>query len=212
MTNQALQNLTPRHIEIMNRLMAGQRQKEIAADLDITQARLSVIVHSPLFQLELQKKQAIRVERFVELQEGFLEASLLGVRFHKEVLEKPTDPINKGDKMKSAITMTALASRLIRNPQPSLKEEEEVGEGSSYEERLRKVTYEETVRKVDGGNGRALVPQDVVDLLEENYPPEDSLIEAEEASLFSNPEEDDPLSFPADLNFLQHTQKEGRQS
>ena len=54
---QELKKIHPRHIEIMRRLCLGESQRDVARGLDITEGRLSIIVNSPLFQLELRKMQ-----------------------------------------------------------------------------------------------------------------------------------------------------------
>jgi len=51
----ALQNLRPHHRQIMFRLVAGEKQVDIALDLGLTTTRLSIICRSPLFQKELKK-------------------------------------------------------------------------------------------------------------------------------------------------------------
>ena len=51
-----ISKILPRHIEIMNRLLLGQKEVEIANDLGMSQSRISIIVTSPLFQLELKRQ------------------------------------------------------------------------------------------------------------------------------------------------------------
>lgn len=55
--NQPILSLLPRHRTIMLRIIGGERQVDIATDLQMTQSRLSVIVNSPLFKTELEKMQ-----------------------------------------------------------------------------------------------------------------------------------------------------------
>ena len=52
---QALQHIRPRHRQIMYRLVAGEKQVDIALDLKITTTRLSIICNSPLFKKEYRK-------------------------------------------------------------------------------------------------------------------------------------------------------------
>jgi len=149
--SQSLKNLTPRHREMMIRLINGQRARRIAEDMGLTEGRFSIIRNSPLFQVELRKMMSKREERLFDIQENFLDAAGLGVKFHKEVLEQPTDPINKKDKVQSATLMTALASRLLRPGQQASPSNGD-GDGEegevSYEERLRKVVVEESVKTI----------------------------------------------------------------
>ena len=166
-----LLHLAPRHIEMMHRLIRGQKQKKICEDLGISQARLSIIVHSPLFQLEMQKLIEKKEEQLYSIQEDFVDAAELGVKFHKEVLEAAPGTFTTDTRQKSATTMTVLASRLLRpGSQPSNGDGDE--SGMSYEERLRKVTIEESVRTVTPTLPQ---PQDadgcLEGLLEGDYPP-----------------------------------------
>ncbi len=50
-----LKCLKPRHIEILRRILVGQRQVDIAREMGIGPQRLSVIMHSPLFVAELDR-------------------------------------------------------------------------------------------------------------------------------------------------------------
>lgn len=169
--SQAIKFLTPRHREMMIRIINGQKGRQIAQDMGITEGRFSIIKNSPLFRVELQKMMAKRQEKVYEIQETFLDAADLGVKFHKGILDEPTDLINRKDKMHSATVMTALASRLLRlDGHPSNGDGEE-GE-LSYEERLRKVTIEERVKKVTPKQEQSQPnPLDIDDLLEGDYPP-----------------------------------------
>lgn len=47
-----------RHHEIKRRLIAGDRYVDIARDMGMTQSWLSIVVSSPVFQMELQKLRA----------------------------------------------------------------------------------------------------------------------------------------------------------
>jgi DNA-binding CsgD family transcriptional regulator len=47
--------IRPRHREIMRRKLVGQTNKQIAEEMGLSQNRVSVIVNSPLFKLELER-------------------------------------------------------------------------------------------------------------------------------------------------------------
>src|SRR3990167_368462 len=55
---QPITHLWERHKEIIRRLVAGDRQVDIARDLDMTQSRLSIICNSPAFQNQLKRISA----------------------------------------------------------------------------------------------------------------------------------------------------------
>lgn len=62
------QKITTKYREIMRRLTVGQSYKQIAAALNMSQSRLSVIVHSPLFQAELEKIESRLGDSTVDFQ------------------------------------------------------------------------------------------------------------------------------------------------
>jgi hypothetical protein len=193
-----IQKVTPRHREMMIRFINGQKARTIAEDMGITEGRLSIIKNSPLFQLELRRMMSKREEKLFDIQENFLDAADLGVKFHKEVLEQPTDPINKKDKVHSATLMTALASRLLRPGVPSNGNGDGEEEGQSYEERLRKVTVEERVRTVTPTPSHTQDDSvDIDELLEGDYPPTLELeTGVEEDVLFGEMETDEDIFNP----------------
>lgn len=55
-----LSAIKPRHTEIARRLVLGQTQSEIARDLNMTPARLSVICASPIFKIEYNRLKELR--------------------------------------------------------------------------------------------------------------------------------------------------------
>ena len=195
MSVNSIKKLNPRHREIMIRIVNGQKNKTIAEDMGITEGRLSIIRNSPLFQIELKKMLAKREEKLYSIQDNFLEAADLGVKFHKEVLEAQPGTFTTDTKQKSATTMTVLASRLLR---PGAKPDNGNGDesGLSYEERLRKVTIEESVRTVHPKQDES-EQKDIDSLLEGDYPPDSELeIGNEEDILFGEMVEDDDIFNP----------------
>ena len=50
-----LKRLTPRHYEILIRYAKGQRQRQIAKEMNLGEQWLSVVINSPVFQEELHK-------------------------------------------------------------------------------------------------------------------------------------------------------------
>jgi len=132
----------------MNRLLLGQRQSEISKDLSITEARLSVIINSPLFQLELKKKMMRRAEQVLDLEDNILKGANLGAKFHRDILESPTGTYPTEIKMKAATVMTSIGAKLVHPSNGSGQSNLDEMGGKSYEERLREVTFKETIREV----------------------------------------------------------------
>ena len=149
-STQALQikRILPRHIEIMNRLLLGQRQSEISKDLSITEGRLSVIINSPLFQLELKRKMMRRAEQVLDLEDNILKGANLGAKFHRDILESPVGTYPTEIKMKAATVMTSIGAKLVHPSNGGGQSNLDEMGGKSYEERLREVTFKETVREV----------------------------------------------------------------
>ena len=52
---QPLTHLWERHKEIARRLVAGDRQKDIADDMKMTYSRMSIICNSPAFKTQIQR-------------------------------------------------------------------------------------------------------------------------------------------------------------
>lgn len=63
---QAIQNFSPRHQEIIRRLVCGQTQVEIAEEMGYSQGRLSIIINSPLFQHKLKEFQKQVSDKLVD--------------------------------------------------------------------------------------------------------------------------------------------------
>ncbi len=164
---QHVQHLLPRHNEIMRRLVMGETQRNISVAMGITEARLSVIVNSPLFQLELRKMQRRQEDKVAHIHEKIIEGAEKAIDFHNQVIEgavavKDGDetimvPVGLGARQQSSTAVANLFLRLTRGSalDPSDDEEE------PYEARLEKeVTFKETrvikTRKRETPKGEAI--------------------------------------------------------
>src|SRR5262249_20591715 len=58
--------LRPRHYEILARVVKGESQTQIARDMGIGEPWLSVMINSPLFQEELNKRLRLREEEMLK--------------------------------------------------------------------------------------------------------------------------------------------------
>lgn len=65
---QQLREVKSKHREIMRRQLAGESQRRISKELDISETRLSIVVNSPLYKKEYGKLEAEVKGRFVEVQ------------------------------------------------------------------------------------------------------------------------------------------------
>jgi len=141
-----VKRITPRLIEIMNRMVLGQAPKEIREEFGITSSRFSIIINSPLFRLELKKKLLRREEVIFDIQENLLEGAKLGTQLYRDILNTsngyPTEL-----KLKAANAVVGSAVKLIGGVNGGNGGNGgETEEGKSYEERLREVTIRETIR------------------------------------------------------------------
>ena len=189
-SNLRITQLRPKYQEIMLRLLGGQKQGDIAREMGMTQGRVSIIVNSPLFKLELKKRMMRREARLLEIEDGILEATQLGINLHREVLEDKKKVFPTEMKLKSATTMIGFGIKLFPNQVKDGDLNEEEGEG--YEERLRKITVTERVRKMNPkteAEGEEEDGREIDNLLSENYP-DDSLITP------TSEEEDDIFFYP----------------
>jgi hypothetical protein len=148
-----ISKILPRHIEIMNRLLLGQKEVEIANDLGLSQSRLSVIVQSPLFQLELKKQIKKRQARVLAIEDTIIDASEAGAKLLKETAENDNIilpfRIDAGNK-----ALTHLFGRIVRTmPSPEALASDNPDD-MPYEKRLeREITIKETTYvPKNGGN------------------------------------------------------------
>ena len=171
-----VKKITPRLIEIMNRMILGQPSKQIREEFGITAGRFSIIINSPLFRLALKKKLLKREEVIFDIQENILEGAKMGTRLYREILD-PTNSHPTEIKLKAANAAAGLAVKMMNgsNGGNGVNGNGSEGEGKSYEERLREVTFKETVRTV--------IPaledksEQITDILAESYPEgEESLL------------------------------------
>ena len=169
---QSIQKVTPRHAEIMRRLTYGETQRDIARDLGMNEGRLSIIVNSPLFQLELRRLQHRREERINSIQDKIIEGAEKSITLHNQIIdgvimlkdgegEIAVDlPISA--RQQSATAIANLFLRLTKGSSLSPGEEEEGG----YESRLeREVIFKETEIK-----RKKSTPLDIA--LDVNLPPD----------------------------------------
>lgn len=62
---QPITRIDTRHREIMRRLLAGERQVDIAAEMNISQSRLSIVINSPIFISEFGKLEAELQQHYI---------------------------------------------------------------------------------------------------------------------------------------------------
>ena len=150
---QPIRKILPPHREIMRRLCLGARQREIARDMGINEGRLSIIINSPLFQLELKRMQRQRDSQVFEFQNRVYEGALRGAEFHNQVISgfvretmvedgKAVEvlvPVPVQVRQASASAMVGTLARIIK---PVAKNEES---GEGYESQLRRVRMTEEI-------------------------------------------------------------------
>lgn len=189
-----IKNMTSRNIQIMERLILGERVSQIAREFQMSPVRISIIVNSPLFKIELRKRLIKNGQKITDLRDQVIDGALEGVKFQKEVIGNTGGVFPIDARLRAASSLTALGLRIVeraspQSPQP-LPEE-----GRSYEERLREVIFRDTTRRIplDDGNGNDSIetlPSQIEDIpvdqlnaaLTETHPPDD-IIEVENQSV-----------------------------
>jgi len=181
-----IRKMTPRNIQIMERLILGEKPTQIAKDLSITPGRVSIIVNSPLFKIELRKRLIKQAQKITDIKETILDGTLAGVRLHTEVVGNKVagQPASIEDRIKSATVLASLGMRLIERAETPLTPPLTRDDHKSYEERLREITVREVTRTpLPDQDGP--VPEtnqeplgEIVEILSRDLPPDD-LIEAE---------------------------------
>ena len=173
---QSIQHILPRHQEIMRRLTIGESQRDISHALGMTEGRMSIIVNSPLFQLELRKMQRRQEDRVALIQESLIaNAGRAATRQH-EFLEGYITVKDEGKDIQVPVGIrtienaSATSLNLFLRMQKGGPAELEDGE-EPYEARLeREVTFKETVTK---RKGKSLTPEQVAlgKALDATHPP-----------------------------------------
>jgi len=117
----------------------------------------------------------------VDIEDNLLEGAKLGTKFHKDILEGqyPTEV-----KMRSATVMSTLGAKMINSRNGGSSIIEESGEGKSYEERLREVTFKESVKVVTKKG-------EIDETLNESYPSNDETELEDERDLLFGPIEEE---------------------
>ncbi len=83
-TKYGLSYIRPYHREIARRLVLGQMQVAICDDLGMSTSRMSIIINSPLFKIELMKMEELRNSGVADVTKTLQEVSPLAL----EVIEK----------------------------------------------------------------------------------------------------------------------------
>lgn len=127
--------INPRHREIMRRLAMGERQCDIARDMQITQSALSFLVNSPLFQAELHKMVS-------QVDEDTYNAMRELRKIRKEAVEALFDSVTQEDL--PVLRFHAARDILNRTGVSTPKEYHVTKEQRSYEELLQQVRIKYT--------------------------------------------------------------------
>jgi hypothetical protein len=141
--NVAIRRMLPKYLEIMNRLILGQKETEIARDLGLSSTRVNQIVNSPLFQLELKRQLRKRFNRILNIEETIIDASESGAKLFKDVLSNPNIALpirlEAGNK-----ALTHLFGRVLKQ-MPEIQGESKGEDDLPYEKRLeREIRIKET--------------------------------------------------------------------
>lgn len=197
--SQAIKTVRPLHREMIRRIVYGpprQTQKQIAEELGFDEHRFSIIVRSPLFQLELKKEQRrkdenLREETRERTYGKIIDAAEKAIDLHASMIDGKiafTDadgvtayvdlPFNL--RQASATAVANLFLRLTRGAPLSPEEELNV----PYEKKLKEVIIRQTeiVTKGGGNEGEKLSAEEVGELLETSYLPEEELSDGSDGS------------------------------
>lgn len=85
--SQPLTHLWERHKEIIRRLIAGDRQKDIADDLGMSYSRMSIICNSPAFRNELERKSLGADSNALDVQDRVTALSIDAMSVLEDVLQ-----------------------------------------------------------------------------------------------------------------------------
>lgn len=100
--SQPITHLWERHKEIARRLVAGERQKDIAADLGMSQSRISIITNSPEMQKVVDSLSEKANGEATDIAARLKSLSEDAVNVLESVVKKNTTPFNAGLQVKVA--------------------------------------------------------------------------------------------------------------
>ena len=185
-----IQRVKPRHYEIMRRLCLGENQRSISIDMNVDESRLSVIINSPLFQLELRKMQRRKEDTISAIHEKIIVGAEKAISLHNQVIDgsitiKDSDGVDIPVQLPLSarlISSTAMANLFLRLTKgASLNPQDEDG-NETYEESLQKqVTFTET--KIVKKKGQSKEVDELAETLNDGFPPLDLLEDADNDAL-----------------------------
>ena len=84
--------IRPYHREIARRLVLGERSSQICADLGISESRMSIIVNSPLFKLEIKRLEEARDKGVADVRQQLEELSPLALEQVERTMYQAPSP------------------------------------------------------------------------------------------------------------------------
>lgn len=96
---QPLTHLWERHKEIIRRLVAGERQVDIAKDLQMTQSRMSIICNSPAFKSQLARMSEGADSSALSVQDRITNLSVDAISVLEDALQEDILPIKEKAKV-----------------------------------------------------------------------------------------------------------------
>lgn len=102
-----LKRLTPRHMDIIRRLIVGETPGEICLELGMSQSRLSVLQGEELFSAKMAEMQALTNDRFIDsratamqiLENAAIHAARITVNASTGIVERLTVDDDGNDKI-----------------------------------------------------------------------------------------------------------------
>jgi hypothetical protein len=143
-----IRKVTPRTIQIMDRVMMGETAGQIAKAMGLTSGRVSIITNSPLFKIELRKKLLKNSQKITELRDTLLDGAIDGLKLHKEVLRDETPGVRypMESRLRSGSVLAGLGLKMLEKTLQVAQPQNGSGEKLTYEERLKEVIFRETTR------------------------------------------------------------------
>lgn len=99
---QPLTHLWERHKEIIRRLIAGERQKDIADDLGLSYSRMSIICNSPAFKSQLNRMSLDANAQAINVQDRITDLSEDAISILEDVLQDNNSGLGIKDQVKVA--------------------------------------------------------------------------------------------------------------
>lgn len=147
---QPLTHMWERHREIARRLVSGDKPREIAQSLGMTETRLSIITNSPVFQIHLQELSAKADEAAADVSGRISKLAIESMTVLENAIRVKSDEISATQRTKFALESLAMAGFGAVQKVASVSTVLTVDDLNALKRRAKRETYQGEVNVIEG--------------------------------------------------------------